>query len=263
MAQAVPDEFEDNDIAEDQTKEGLVPKNTATTAEEASVPELKKQDSKLVQFGNKVKSFAISTKDATKLRLSLEGQLKQARLSLEEFINPKIFNKKISEDTLIPKMVLKKAKGLVFLSVIKAGFLFAGNIGTGIVIVRKPNGGWSGPSSIGTGSVSFGALVGASKIDYIMILPNDKAVKQFTGKGQLRLGGELQVALGPLGRDLSGSAGVGDKGTSVIYSYSHAKGLYGGIGIDAKGIYICSIFAQYIYYADIYVSCDIFVSDVD
>ena len=45
---------------------------------------------------------------------------------------------------------------------------------------------------------------------------------QFTGKGQLRLGGELQLAIGPLGRDASGSVGGGDKGFSVIYSYSHA-----------------------------------------
>lgn len=130
--------------------------------------------------------------------LTISIELRQARISLERYVNPKILSKQINEDTMIPKWVLKRAKGLVFLTVIKAGFLFAGNVGTGCVIVRKPNGGWTGPSSVGVAGVSFGFLAGASKVDYIMILPNDDAVRQFTGKGQLRLGGELQLAVGPV-----------------------------------------------------------------
>merc|ERR1719242_927526 len=183
-----------------------------------------------------LKETSLSASDATKERLTMEGQLRQARVSLERYVNPKILKKQINEDTTIPKWVLKRAKGLVFLTVIKAGFLFAGNVGTGCVIVRKKNGGWTGPSSVGVAGLSFGFLAGASKIDYIMILPDDHAVRQFTGKGQLRLGGELQLALGPVGRDANASGGVGDKGVSVIYSYSHAQGLYGGLALDGKVI---------------------------
>merc|ERR1719242_1975376 len=183
-----------------------------------------------------LKETSLSASDATKERLTMEGQLRQARISLERYVNPKILSKQINEDTMIPKWVLKKAKGLVFLTVIKAGFLLAGNLGTGCVIVRKKDGGWTGPSSVGVAGLSFGFLAGASKIDYIMILPDDHAVRQFTGKGQLRLGGELQLALGPVGRDANASRGVGDKGVSVIYSYSHAQGLYGGLALDGKVI---------------------------
>lgn len=188
------------------------------------------------QVKNKTKESAQKIATQSKDRLSLEGQLKQARISLQRYINPKILDKQIKEDTLLPKWVLKKAKGIVFLTVLKAGFLFAGNVGTGCVIVRKPNGGWTGPSSIMVAGVSFGFLAGASKVDYIMILPDDAAVKQFTGNGQLRLGGEIQVALGPVGREGSGSVGAGDKGVSVIFSYSHAQGIYGGLALDGKVI---------------------------
>ena len=132
-------------------------------------------------------------------RLSLEGQLKAARISLEQYVNPKILNK----DKLIPKKILKNAKGIVFLTCIKAGFLFAGNIGTGCVIVRNAMNtgnnaltGWSPPSSIGVAGLSFGFLAGGAKVDYVFILNDDYAVKQFTGSGQLRLGGEVQLALG-------------------------------------------------------------------
>ena len=137
---------------------------------------------------------------ATK-RLSLEGQLKAARISLEQYVNPKILNK----DKLIPKKILKNAKGIVFLTCIKAGFLFAGNIGTGCVIVRNDINtgnnaitGWSPPSSIGVAGLSFGFLAGGAKVEYVFILNDDYAVKQFTGSGQLRLGGEVQLALGLL-----------------------------------------------------------------
>eukprot|EP01084_Bolivina_argentea_P287522 493376_1 len=215
---------------------GSNPPDTTNTSNPTDTPT--EEPSKFSQAASSIKESAISASaivsGKSKERLSMEGQLRQARISLERYVNPKILGNQINEDTRIPKWVLKRAKGLVFLSVIKAGFLFAGNIGTGCVIIRQPNGGWTGPSSIGVGGISFGFLAGASKIDYIMILPNDNAVQQFTYKGQLRLGGELQLAVGPLGRDASGSVGRGDKGFSVVYSYSHAAGLYGGLGLDGK-----------------------------
>eukprot|EP01083_Nonionella_stella_P084353 233479_1 len=165
-----------------------------------------------------IKESTLSASTKSKKRLSMEGQLKQARISLERYRR-------------IPRWVIKRAKGLVFLTVIKAGFLFAGNVGTGVVIARQANGRWSGPSSVGVAGVSFGFLAGASKVEYIMILPDDKAVKQFTGKGQLRLGGDIQLAVGPIGRDGSGSVGA-----SVVYSYSHCQGLYGGLALEGKAI---------------------------
>eukprot|EP01083_Nonionella_stella_P210147 761079_1 len=217
---------------------GSNPPDTTNTSNPTDTPT--EEPSKFSQAASSIKESAISASaivsGKSKERLSMEGQLRQARISLERYVNPKILGNQINEDTRIPKWVLKRAKGLVFLSVIKAGFLFAGNIGTGCVIIRQPNGGWTGPSSIGVGGISFGFLAGASKIDYIMILPDDKAVKQFTGKGQLRLGGEIQLAVGPVGREGSGSVGAGDKGVSILYSYSHAQGLYGGLALDGKVI---------------------------
>merc|ERR1719295_1209596 len=209
--------------------------NEQKDSSDANPPPMQKQTS-MAKAAAFIKETSLSTSNAAKERLTMEAQLRQARISLERYVNPKILSKQINEDTMIPKWVLKRAKGLVFLSVIKAGFLFAGNVGTGCVIVRKKNGGWTGPSSVGVAGLSFGFLAGASKIDYIMILPDDHAVRQFTGKGQLRLGGELQLAVGPVGRDANASGGVGDKGVSVIYSYSHAQGLYGGLALDGKVI---------------------------
>jgi len=46
------------------------------------------------------------------------------------------------------------------------------------------------------------------------------------------IGGGLDVAVGPVGRSASGGASLGLGGLGVNYSYSHARGLYGGISLD-------------------------------
>lgn len=39
--------------------------------------------------------------------------------------------------------------GLAFMTIIEAGFVFSGNVGTGIVLARTKDGGWSPPSAVG------------------------------------------------------------------------------------------------------------------
>lgn len=161
----------------------------------------------------------------------MEGQLRAARWSLERSIHPH----NLLDELVIPQWVLRKAKGIVFLSVVKAGFMFAANVGTGCIITRRPDGkGWSGPSSVGVGGLSFGFQAGASKVEYIMILTEDRQVRQFSGKGQLRLGADIQLAVGPIGRNGHGSVGANSKGVSVVFTYSHAQGLFGGLALDGK-----------------------------
>lgn len=74
---------------------------------------------------------------------------------MNSFIKPSQVSKD-SIDSIIPADIIHKAKGLVIMQVLKAGFLWSGRVGTGIVLSRLP-GGWSGPSGIGTMSVGFGA----------------------------------------------------------------------------------------------------------
>jgi lipid-binding SYLF domain-containing protein len=50
----------------------------------------------------------------------------------------------------IPRDVLRHARGLAVMSVVKAAFIFSAKGGQGVVIARTPHG-WSGPSFIATG----------------------------------------------------------------------------------------------------------------
>lgn len=46
-------------------------------------------------------------------------------------------------------------------TVLKAGFVWSGKAGSGVVIARLDDGTWSAPSCIATGGVGFGLQIGA------------------------------------------------------------------------------------------------------
>jgi lipid-binding SYLF domain-containing protein len=131
----------------------------------------------------------------------------------------------------IPPTVLKDAKGLAILTVMKAGFIFSGRVGKGIVVARIENG-WSGPSAIGTGGAGFGFQIGAQVTEFVIILNTDEAVKAFSRGGNLALGTDLSVAAGPIGR----SVGADVLPLAAVYTYSRSQGLFAGISLEGTVI---------------------------
>jgi len=140
----------------------------------------------------------------------------------------------LSSDRSIPLDLLHQARGLCFLTVVKGGLIFSGKIGTGVVIARQPDGGWSPPSAIGTVGVGWGAQIGADLTSFMIILNNDEAVKAFAGKGSINLGAELKVAVGPFGRGATGNVNAGDGGFAPAYAYGHSKGFFAGISLEGS-----------------------------
>ena len=59
----------------------------------------------------------------------------------------------------IPDFVLRRAKGLCILTVIKVGVMVTYKVGTGLVIARKKDGSWSSPSAVSSFGVGWGAQV--------------------------------------------------------------------------------------------------------
>jgi SH3 domain-containing YSC84-like protein 1 len=55
----------------------------------------------------------------------------------------------------IPSRILRRARGLAIISVVKAGLIFSGKAGEGVVVARTGHD-WSGPSFIGTGGAGWG-----------------------------------------------------------------------------------------------------------
>ena len=131
----------------------------------------------------------------------------------------------------IPAAVLRDAKGLAILTVTKAGFIFSGRGGTGVVVARAGNG-WSGPSAIGTGGVGFGPQIGGEVTETVMVLNTDAAIKAFSRGGNVQLGADLSVAAGPVGR----TAEAGITPVAAVYTYSRSQGLFAGVSLEGTVI---------------------------
>ncbi|KAL3661903.1 hypothetical protein V7S43_013196 [Phytophthora oleae] len=169
---------------------------------------------------------------SVKATAKLKKEMDNAARVVETFLAPKLL-----KDQSIPHELLAEANGLVFITMYKVGFLFSGKIGTGFIISRT-TGGWSAPSFLTSGGFGFGMMAGGEVVNYMIILNSRSAVKVFTRNGQVQLGSELDIAVGPIGRAASASLNVGVGGIAPNYSYSHSKGLYGGIGLS--GGVICT-----------------------
>ncbi|MGC9195189.1 MAG: YSC84-related protein [Syntrophobacteraceae bacterium] len=131
----------------------------------------------------------------------------------------------------IPPEVLRDARGLAIMTVFKAGFIFSGRGGTGVVVARTRRG-WSGPSAIGTGGAGFGLQIGAQVTEFVFVLNTPEAVRAFSRGGNIQLGADVSVAAGPVGR----TAEAGVTPVAAVYAYSLSQGLFGGISVEGTVI---------------------------
>lgn len=145
-------------------------------------------------------------------------------------------NQVLSANEVIPPEVLKNARGLAIITVLKAGFLFSGRAGSGVIVARLPDGGWSAPSAIGLAGAGAGGMVGLELTDFVFILNTADAVKSFSQFGSITLGGNISVAAGPLGRNAEAAAMASTKGVAAIFAYSKTKGLFAGVSLEGSVI---------------------------
>ena len=149
----------------------------------------------------------------------MQDQVDQAATIIEKF--------KEMPEKGIPDAVLRDAKGLAILTVLKAGFIFSGQGGWGVVVARTSHG-WSGPSAIGTGGAGFGFQIGAEVTEFVIVLNTPEAVNAFAHGANITIGADLAAAAGPVGRDLA--AGV--MPVAAVYTYSRSQGLFAGVSLQ-------------------------------
>jgi len=123
----------------------------------------------------------------------------------------------------IPRKLLAMARGVVFFTIIKVGFVFTGRYGTGLVVAKLPNNTWSAPSAVQITGLGWGLQVGAELTTVMLILATDSAVHAFKSKAQVSVGAELGVSVGPLGRSLETDVSAGKKGAAHAFSYAQSK----------------------------------------
>jgi len=136
----------------------------------------------------------------------------------------------------IPRELLDIAKGVVFLTILKAGFMFSGRYGTGVIVAKLADESWSAPSAVQLSGLGWGLQVGAELTDVMLILTTDAAVNTFKSRAQVSVGAELGVSVGPIGRSIESDVTAGNKGAAHAFSYAQSKGLFFGASLEASVI---------------------------
>jgi lipid-binding SYLF domain-containing protein len=134
-------------------------------------------------------------------------------------------------DKGIPEDLLEKAHCIVIVpGLTKGAFIFSGKYGKGYLSCRnKENARWSAPGTVRIEGGGFGLQIGASKTDVILLVMNERGVNRLLAS-KFTLGGEGQVAAGPVGR--TATAQTDALMRAEILSWSRARGAFAGISLE-------------------------------
>lgn len=137
-----------------------------------------------------------------------------------------------SSDRGIPRKLLQEAHAVaVFPHMIKAGFIIGGRHGRGLIIVRNPNGTWSNPAFLTLTGGSIGFQAGAQSTDLVLVFRTRAGVNAIlTGRDRIKLGANISLAAGPIGRESGASTDAQLR--AEIFSYSRSRGLFAGAALD-------------------------------
>jgi lipid-binding SYLF domain-containing protein len=118
------------------------------------------------------------------------------------------------------------------LSVVEVGFVFSGSVGTGILLKKNDDGTWSKPCAMGLGGMGWGFLVGAAAKDIMVFIFDQNSLNGMLGEAGVRLGGQLNLTLGPMGRNYEGGIGISTSGAVGTFSIAFSKGAFIGLSVE-------------------------------
>lgn len=133
-------------------------------------------------------------------------------------------------ESAIPDKLLDEARAIVVVpDTIKAGLIFGGRRGHGLMSVKTPEGTWSNPSFVKLTGGSIGLQAGVQSADVILAFRSDRGLESIVN-GKFTLGADAAVAAGPLGR--SAATATDGELKAEIWSWSRARGLFAGVALD-------------------------------
>src|SRR5580658_1709685 len=135
----------------------------------------------------------------------------------------------------IPQSVIDKADCVVVLpSVLKFAIGIGGSYGRGVMTCRSGEnfqGHWGAPTMMALEGGSFGLQLGGQATDFVLLLMSPRSARSILSS-KVKLGGDISVAAGPVGRNVSAETDVALR--AEIFSYSRARGLFAGISLSGS-----------------------------
>ena len=139
--------------------------------------------------------------------------------------------KLMAEPDIAPHLqkYVSKAKGvLIFPNLLKAGFIYGAEGGSGVLLTRAANGQWSYPAFFAMGSASFGLQFGGQASETIILIMSPKGLTSILAH-KVKVGAELNAAVGPLGGGFEASTSTALGADMITYSISKGAFLGGAL----------------------------------
>lgn len=133
----------------------------------------------------------------------------------------------------LPKNLFRECLGICLISIVEVGFIWSGNVGSGIVMLKNADGTFNNapPCAVGLTGVGFGLLAGGSVKDVVMFLMDDQTVNSFTSENGLKVGSQLELTVG-IGRTGKGDFDITGRGVGVPISIAYTKGAFAGFNLE-------------------------------
>jgi lipid-binding SYLF domain-containing protein len=136
-------------------------------------------------------------------------------------------------DKGIPLDIAAKATCIAVIPAFKKGaFLVGAQYGQGVATCRTAHG-WSAPVFIQITGASFGFQAGGQSTDLVLVGTNHHSMDDML-KDKVKLGGDIAVAAGPVGRD--SQAATTELASAEFLTYSRSKGLFAGVDLTGDVI---------------------------
>jgi lipid-binding SYLF domain-containing protein len=162
-------------------------------------------------------SLSILAEDSDQVR-----RLQEAATAFSEIME--------APDKGIPRDLIERSRCIVIVPGLKKGaFVFGAQYGKGFLSCRTRTGGWSAPGSVRVEGGSFGFQVGGLATDVILLVMNERGADKLLSS-QFTLGGQTEVAAGPIGR--SATAQTDALMRAEILSWSRARGIFAGLSLQ-------------------------------
>lgn len=135
-----------------------------------------------------------------------------------------------SEQGVFQSMLSQAYGVLIIPSYIKAGLVWGGAGGSGVLLSQnKETGEWSAPIFYSLASASVGLQIGVSSSEVVMVIMNQRGLRAIMNN-KVKLGADLSVAAGPVG--IRGEAATSGNLAADIYSYARSRGLFAGVSLE-------------------------------
>lgn len=126
--------------------------------------------------------------------------------------------------------LLRHARAVLIVpQLVKGGFIFGGQGGTGVLVARGPKGEWSDPAFYALGAGSFGLQIGVEVSRVMLIIMNEHALNAVL-ENKVKLGAEAGLAVATLGA--GGEASTTTAAGADIVAIAESKGLFGGLAFE-------------------------------